>query len=376
MTTMSFPAAAARKSRTLVGLLGRIPELPISRRLASVGAVALALLVTTGDMLTGATAVFTIFYLVPIAVASWFRTKRAGVLTALLCTVGSVTTDLHAQSHSSVLFLIWDDGGEFLMFLGFVWLLATLKIHLEHEQQLRKASIDQLRHAERLNTLGKLASGVAHELGTPLNVISGRAELIEGGGVNAKESARVIFQQAERMTLIIRQLLDFARTSGTDKATLPLRQLCEETVALLSPLARKAGVELLVSGENVETPLNRAEIQQVLSNLITNAVHAMKTGGEIQIIVSRENIPSAGADGHQPGNYAVISVHDEGTGIPLAVLPKIFDPFFTTKDVGEGTGLGLSVSHGIVRDHGGWVRVKSELGVGTTFFVHLPLQHA
>ena len=118
--------------------------------------------------------------------------------------------------------------------------------------------------------------------------------------------------------------------------------------------------------------MNRGEVQQVLSNLLANSIHAMPRGGHIDIDTSVERVAQAENDGKAPRDYAVVAVKDEGSGIASEVLPYIFDPFFTTKDVGEGTGLGLSVVFGIVRDHGGVIAVESALG-GTTFRVYLPL---
>jgi signal transduction histidine kinase len=138
------------------------------------------------------------------------------------------------------------------------------------------------------------------------------------------------------------------------------------------PLASKSGIEIVRSGETTSAPVNHSEIQQVLTNLITNAIHAMPDGGRIDIDIRIERARPPEDKHGNPKDYVVLSVNDSGTGIAPDVLPKIFDPFFTTKDVGRGTGLGLSVAYGIVRDHGGWIAVNTRLGQGTTFSVYLP----
>ena len=240
---------------------------------------------------------------------------------------------------------------------------------------MRIDALNQLRHAERLTTIGKLASGIAHEIGTPLNVISGHAELMVMGRVDTegmKQSGQILLEQSERVTTIVRQLLDFARRGGARVMLTDMNELVITTTNLLKSLASKSGVEIVSQGEPVEANVNRSEIQQVLTNLITNAVQAMPNGGRIEIEVREQHTRSPEEKYGRPQDYVVLSVRDGGDGITPDVLPKIFDPFFTTKEVGQGTGLGLSVAYGIVRDHNGWVNVNTRLGEGTTFSVYLP----
>ena len=354
----------------------RLHGLSLSRRQAVPVALILALVASVGDAWTTAEAAFTLLYLAPIGVAVWFHGRRFGYVIVALCTAGSVATDLFASRRPiGPLFLVWNNGAELGLFIVFLRLLDALRARLEQEIHRRQDSLDQLRHAERLNTVGKLAAGVAHELGTPLNVITGRAELVMSGimdGAGARESLEIILAQAARMTAIIRGILDFARRSGERTAPTGLGALCNETATLLRPLAARAGVRIEVLGEDVEASVERAGIQQVLTNLITNAIHASRRGGTIEITVSSASEVPARGHGREEGCFAVIAVRDEGTGISTAILPSIFDPFFTTKDVGEGTGLGLSISYGIVRDHGGRIHVKTATGEGTTFWVFLP----
>jgi signal transduction histidine kinase len=240
------------------------------------------------------------------------------------------------------------------------------------------AALDQLRHAERLSTVGKLASGIAHELGTPLNVISGRAKMIADGELAGDEiphSSRIIAEQSERMARIIRQLLDFARRRHASKAPRDLRQTARTTLALLETLAGKRRVELvLTEGDAMVVEVDEGQIQQALTNLVVNGIQAMERGGKLTVSLARERVTPPADLGGPEGDYVCVAVHDDGVGIPADVLAHVFEPFFTTKGVGEGTGLGLSVTYGIAREHGGWVAAASEPGKGSTFSIHLPEQ--
>jgi signal transduction histidine kinase len=284
-----------------------------------------------------------------------------------------------ASTVSYLLVLGWNLIGEIGIFLAFAVTLHRLRERLDIEVSERESAVSQLRHADRLNTVGKLAAGVAHELGTPLNVVSGRASLIASGrttGDDACRSAAIIVEQTERMTVIIKNLLIFARSGGERKPSIDVTRLVHETVSLLEPLARKQGVELVVtSGAPRIAPANAGELQQVMTNLIMNAVHAMPNGGAVRVTLEEGPVKHGAKHGRAAASYVQIRVADQGTGIAPEVLPHIFDPFFTTKDVGVGTGLGLSVTFGIVRDHGGWIQVSTEIGKGTELVVYLPQSH-
>jgi two-component system, NtrC family, sensor kinase len=251
---------------------------------------------------------------------------------------------------------------------------------LAAERSAREAATDQLRHADRLTTVGKLASGLAHELGTPLNVVQGRARLIrdrEVEGEEAIESARIVLEQAERMTALIRQLLDFARPRPLRKASLPMPGLVRRVCELVGTLARKANIKLETAcDDDVRVEADESQLHQVLTNLVINAIHAMPDGGTVHIVT---RIADAAPPPHvesQATSWVAIEVRDTGNGMDAETRARIFEPFFTTKQVGEGTGLGLSVSWGIVREHGGWIDVVSEPGAGSTFTVWLPREAA
>jgi signal transduction histidine kinase len=255
--------------------------------------------------------------------------------------------------------------------------LADSQDKLRQEAAARIVALEQLRHADRLKTVGRLASGIAHELGTPLNVVAGRAGLIASGKLDSHEiaqSAAAIKAEADKMTAIIRQLLDFARASAPRKAPTDLRTVVRQTIDMLDSIARKQKVELLIAADAEEAvaQIDTGQIQQVLTNLAMNAIQAMPDGGQVRFSVGhRAARPPAEGTGSPAAFYAV-EVRDQGVGIPEEHLQQLFEPFFTTKEIGAGTGLGLSIAYGIVQEHGGWIDVASRVGEGSCFTVYLP----
>ena len=248
----------------------------------------------------------------------------------------------------------------------------------EHAQADAKTrALAQLRHADRLATVGRLAAGLAHELGTPLNVVLARAKQMTGSALpphDVGDKARIIVEQVDRMTKLIRQLLDFARKRELEPADVDLRVLVTRAATLLDPNARKGGVSLAVNGgaQSVTARVDLEQMTQVVMNLTMNAVHASAPGGTVSISLSRARAVPPAEDGRGEQPCTRVEVTDDGTGIAPLALPHVFEPFFTTKDVGEGTGLGLSVAYGIVKDHGGWIDVVSRPGEGSVFTVWLP----
>ena len=255
--------------------------------------------------------------------------------------------------------------------------LATSKEKIREETAARTAVMTQLRHADRLKTVGRLASGMAHELGTPLNVVSGRASLIASGKLTQDEitqSAAAIQTEANRMTAIIRQLLDFARRNTPHRVKTQLWQIVQDTTELLAPLAQKQNVSISLpeDREPANTMVDTGQLQQVLTNLIINAIHAMPDGGEVRLAIETEKTMSPEDSEAGEREFLRVDVEDQGVGIAEEDLDQLFEPFFTTKDVGQGTGLGLSIAFGIVQEHGGWIAVRSQLGRGSCFSVYLP----
>jgi len=255
--------------------------------------------------------------------------------------------------------------------------MDAMSDRLEAEITARLAAMAQLRHADRLATVGKLSSGIAHELGTPLNVVSGRGKMLvrdELSRDEVRENGRIIVEQSERITRIIRQLLDFARRRSLKRGPTDLQQLAQKTLDLLAPLAEKARVTMQLQGGPQPTvaDVDGGLLQQALANMVMNAIQAMPQGGGLSVAVGRARARPPADPGGPEGEFARLEVRDQGTGIPEGVLEHIFEPFFTTKEVGAGTGLGLSVAYGIVREHGGWIGVETAAGKGSSFSIFLP----
>ena len=254
------------------------------------------------------------------------------------------------------------------------------------EAAARVEAVEQLRHADRLRTVGRLASGLAHELGTPLNVVSGRAGLIHSGKLSDTEiieSAKTIRKEAERMTVILRQLLDFARRSPPQIKATELKKAVSSTIELLASLAENNHVKLRFNDpkEAFLISVDPEQFRQVVSNLLMNAVQSMPRGGEVTVALIKKRsgaVPTQAWELARPvkvdTTYYCLTVSDQGSGIDQENLEHIFEPFFTTKGVGEGTGLGLSISYGIIKEHGGWIDVESVPGEGTCFSVYIPVE--
>lgn len=256
--------------------------------------------------------------------------------------------------------------------------LARTRDELRGETEARIQAIEQLRHSDRLATLGRLSSGIAHELGTPLNVVSGRARMIASGTLSTEEmqeSARIIDDQARRMTALIRQLLDFARRRPPNKTCVDLKRLAEQVLQVLDTEATRKKVRLVFqpARDNPKVRVDAFQIQQVLTNLVVNAIQASSEGGAVDVRVKPQTPPSKGGPS-EVRRYMTLQVEDQGGGISPEDLKNIFEPFFTTKKAGHGTGLGLSIAQGIVEEHGGWIGVDSQPGQGTCFTVWLPVE--
>jgi signal transduction histidine kinase len=317
-----------------------------------------------------------VLYLAPIALSSrigptWFPFAIATLCSALtvigffVSPTGMIGFELALLNRILALLAMWTTAAVFR------------RGRLDEEALLD--SIAQLRHEDRLKTLGRLAAGVAHELGTPLNVISATADFIQLGALSHEitvENAAIIKNQTERMALIIQQLLHFARRHRPSKLVVDLREVVRQTLSLIGPLAKKEEVTLLPSLGNdpLIARVDFSQIQQALSNLVLNGIQATDRGGCIEVALRQVTVHPPGDDRDAPREHACISVVDEGEGILPENLDHVFEPFFTTKDTGQGTGLGLSIAYGIVSEHGGWITVESERAKGSRFTIHLPLE--
>jgi signal transduction histidine kinase len=215
-----------------------------------------------------------LFYLVPVVVASWYLSRGAGLIMASAAATAWILTDVvsgqlgdldHVRAWDAIAIRLVLFSGVALLLAGLraQWLrehremldrLLEADARVESESRLRLSTMEQLRHADRLSTVGTLAAGLAHELGTPLNVVLGRAKMIASGeasGETAKSNARTVAEQAERMARIIRQLLDFARRRAPRGTAADVCQATEQTLSLLAPMARKAGVTLVREGKPI-----------------------------------------------------------------------------------------------------------------------------
>ena len=235
------------------------------------------------------------------------------------------------------------------------------------EAESEKARLrDQLRHADRLATIGQLAAGVAHELNEPLGSILGFAQLARKSEGISEQAAQDI-DKIEKASLhareVVRKLMIFARQSTPQKESVNLSQVVREGLYFLTSRSHKAGIELVknLADDLPEIVADRAQMYQVLVNLVVNAIQATPDGGIVTITTTRR------------GEHVALVVEDNGVGMEEEIMKKIFVPFFTTKDVDEGTGLGLSVVHGIVAAHDGFVIVDSHPGKGSRFEVRLPV---
>jgi PAS domain S-box-containing protein len=239
----------------------------------------------------------------------------------------------------------------------------------------QKQKFEQQLHASRMESLGRLAGGVAHDFNNLLMVIVNAATFLEDGQSENNTYARMIREAAERGGRLTRQLLAFARSESLAPTIVDLNALLQELRGLLVHVVGDDVEIVMALGEDVPRVwVSRDQLEQVIMNLASNARDVTPIGGTITFTTARCEL-LGDEPGASPGVFASIKVTDYGPGISPEHLNHIFDPFFTTKEVGEGTGLGLAMSLGVVQQHGGTLRVESELGEGSTFDVLLPQTH-
>jgi two-component system NtrC family sensor kinase len=239
-----------------------------------------------------------------------------------------------------------------------------------------------LRRSEKLATIGQLSAEIAHEVGTPLNVIGGRTRRLKKKADHPDEvikNAQIISEQVERITRIIKQVLDIARAPAR-RSPVDLIGIASRATTFLEDQAQQAGVTLETDFQ-AGVPLVEAdpdELQQVALNLLINAIQAMPEGGTVVVTIRAVHRRRGELDLAAPETYLCLAVRDHGVGIPEEDLGRVFTPFFTTKTKGEGTGLGLSIVHGIVKEHDGWIEIKAGRDLaddseeGTEVSVYLP----
>jgi len=253
--------------------------------------------------------------------------------------------------------------------------------HVLRELEVRQG---QLLRSEKLAALGTMLSGVAHELNNPLSNIGTSTQILaEEVGSNDTAYLKELIEQIDAETWrarhIVRSLLDYARDREFKREPIPLAALVEETLRLMrGRIAGQAIVNVTIPAD-LEVPGDRQRLQQVLINLLSNALQALGEHGEIAIEaheVAAQCECGKLVFGQCPGQVGSVEItlRDNGQGIPADVLPRIFDPFFTTKEVGQGVGLGLFIVFEIIEEHGGCIAVDSEPGRGTSFRIRLPVQ--
>ncbi|MFT3842131.1 MAG: response regulator [Myxococcaceae bacterium] len=250
-----------------------------------------------------------------------------------------------------------------------------LVLSFVHDVTAERRTEEQLRQAQKMEAVGQLAGGMAHDFNNLLTVILAHAELeLTQQGPGSEESWTAVRQSAERGAALIRQLLAFSRKQRLAPRALELN---EQLTALHKMLQRLLGEDLKLAIALTPTPAVMADtgqVEQAVINLVLNARDAVKPGGKIELGTGvRTMLPADATDERPAGDYAMVSVRDDGTGMSPEVQARIFEPFFTTKPVGQGTGLGLATVYGIARQHKGFVEVESALGRGTTFKLYFPL---
>jgi CheY-like chemotaxis protein len=238
-----------------------------------------------------------------------------------------------------------------------------------------------LRNAQKIEAIGTLAAGVAHDFNNIIGTIAGNAALAQqdvGPGHTALESLDEIYKASQRARHLVQQILTFSRKQPLQLVNQPLRPLVEESVRLLRATL-PAGVDLATAFGEVSARVlaDSTQIQQIVLNLCTNAWHALhERSGRIEIGLEEMQLGAAAVSllpDLKPGPHVRLRVSDNGKGMDAAIQERIFEPFFTTKPVGQGTGLGLAAVHGIVKTHNGAIALESAPGRGTTFWVYFPV---
>ena len=256
--------------------------------------------------------------------------------------------------------------------------LRESRAETQRQNEDKLALEQRLGQTEKLATLGQLAAEIAHEVGTPLNVIAGRARSIQRKSRDPEaieKNAGIIAEQTARITRIIQRLLDFTRrkVGAASPAEVNLNDIAASTIELLAGQFASARVRVRLerTGQGARVAGDSDRLQQVLINLLLNAVQAMPDGGALVVETSTVRRSRPGLDGAEQ-DFVTIAVADTGVGIPAEIKDRIFDPFYTTREGRGGTGLGLAVVSGIVKEHDGWIDVEDGRPAGTVFRVYLP----
>lgn len=245
--------------------------------------------------------------------------------------------------------------------------LQTSRAELEKTLDTLKSTQNQLIQREKLSAVGEFVAGVAHELNNPLTSLIGFAELAQASGVDEKQATNLTFivKSAQRCHKIVQSLLGFARQHAPERKVVKLSEAIDGVVELLAYEMRTSNIDVATAYEPMLPVIigDSHQLQQVFLNILNNARQAIvetQKPGRVRVATERA------------GHLVRITISDNGPGISAENLRKVFDPFFTTKPVGQGTGLGLSLCYGIIKEHGGSIHVTSEVGAGATFTIELP----
>jgi len=302
--------------------------------------------------------------LLPAAVANAVKGRQQGLETSLTTRTGAsidVILNLYVPAEDDVLAN---------MLISVVDITARTRAERE-----RAALQEQLRQVQKVETIGRLAGGIAHDINNLLTPILAGAELLGLPGVDQEETAQQILGAANRVRELTRKLLAFSRKQELHREVVRLGTVVDDFQALLRRLVRREiDLRVLVRDEVDPVRVDVGQVEQVLMNLALNAQDAMPSGGTLTIDVHNVDLDEelARSRGAEPGRYVALAVTDTGFGMEAATLQHLFEPFYTTKQPGKGTGLGLSTVYGIVRQHGGHILVDSGPDRGTRFQIFFP----
>jgi signal transduction histidine kinase len=314
-------------------------------------------------------------YYIPIVLASFWFEVSGGLITAIsLAALYLVHIQRDWSHHPDYSFQQY---AEIAMYLTIAMLVGYLsQVQRKTRERLEKAgaelktayqklneTFDQLRHSDRLASLGRLSAGIAHEIRNPLGSIQGAVEILGqdlSAGDPKAEFVQIARQEVSRLEKLTGEILQFSKPAPPKQLPMDWREIIEAACRLCADQAHRQGVEIMnrIKGPETLILVDPEQIKQVLINILINAVQAQPTGGKIII------------RGTVEPDTAILSIEDSGPGIKPAHLDSIFDPFFTTKR--EGTGLGLSISYQLVKNNGGRIWVTSEPGQGACFHVSFP----
>ena len=257
--------------------------------------------------------------------------------------------------------------------------LVSIAVERKQAEAAKERLEAQLRQAQKMEAMGTLAGGIAHDFNNILGAILGYGELAQNNlaeGSAVRRQVDQVMHAGARGKGLVDRILAFSRSGISERVPVQVQSVVEETLELLAA-SLPADVRLERRLDAVDTAVvgEATQLHQIVMNLCTNAVHAMARGGALTVVLERVAVGARRLLSHgtlSAGRCVRLSVTDMGSGIPPAVLERMFDPFFTTKRVGDGTGLGLALVHGIVADFGGAIDVATQVGAGTTFTIWLP----